>query len=250
MADTENQNTQVNEEPKETQVDITDTTIVSNGEVIDTAKDEGGKGEEEPPTDEKDTTEEKEDKPAEEQEEYQKAKGEIESAKTELEGKGIDYAALEAEYNENGGLSEDSYKLLEEKGYPKALVEAALAGWQAKADAFANKIIEDAGGINEYKRIQKFVQSQGTGAVNAFNAIVNKDDLSVVSAYIAGVKAQMVAQHGTANPTLGGSGNVGKSKGYTDANEMIKAMSDPRYGKDPNYMQEVERKVAASKFFG
>lgn len=250
MADTENQNTQVNEEPKETQVDITDTTIVSNSEVIDTAKDEGDKGEEATPTDEKDTTEEKEDKPAEEQEEYQKAKGEIESAKTELEGKGIDYAALEAEYNENGGLSEDSYKLLEEKGYPKALVEAALAGWQAKADAFANKIIEDAGGINEYERIKNFVQSQGKGAVNAFNTIVNKDDLSVVSAYIAGVKAQMVAQHGTANPTLGGSGNVGKSKGYTDANEMIKAMSDPRYGKDPNYMQEVERKVAASKFFG
>lgn len=250
MADIENQNTQVNEEPKETQVDITDTTIVSNGEVIDTTNTEGGTGEEEEETttDEKDTQEK--DKPAEEQEEYQKAKGEIESAKTELEGKGIDYDALEAEYNEKGELSSDSYKLLEEKGYPKALVEAAIAGWQAKADAFANKIIEDAGGINEYKRIQKFVQSQGKGAVNAFNAIVNKDDLSVVSAYIAGVKAQMVAQHGTANPTLGGSGNVGKSKGYTDANEMIKAMSDPRYGKDPNYMQEVERKVAASKFFG
>lgn len=248
MADIENQNTQVNEEPKETQVDITDTTIVSNGEVIDTDNTEGGKAEEETTTDEKDTKEE--DKPAEEQEEYQKAKGEIESAKTELEGKGIDYAALEAEYNEKGELSKDSYKLLEEKGYPKALVEAAIAGWQAKADAFANKIIEDAGGINEYERIKNFVQSQGKGAVNAFNAIVNKDDLSVVSAYIAGVKAQMVAQHGTVNPTLGGSGNVGKSKGYTDANEMIKAMSDPRYGKDPNYMQEVERKVAASKFFG
>jgi hypothetical protein len=248
MADTENQNTQVNEEPKETQVDITDTTIVSNGEVIDTDNTEGGKAEEETTTDEKDTKEE--DKPAEEQEEYQKSKSEIESAKTELEGKGIDYAALEAEYNEKGELSSDSYKLLEEKGYPKALVEAALAGWQAKADAFANKIIEDAGGINEYKRIQKFVQSQGAGAVNAFNAIVNKDDLSVVAAYIAGVKAQMVAQHGTANPTLGGSGNVGKSKGYADANEMIKAMSDPRYGKDLNYMHEVERKVAASKFFG
>jgi hypothetical protein len=248
MADTENQNTQVNEEPKETQVDITDTTIVSNGEVIDTDNTEGGKAEEETTTDEKDTKEE--DKPAEEQEEYQKAKGEIESAKTELEGKGIDYAALEAEYNEKGELSKDSYKLLEEKGYPKALVEAAIAGWQAKADAFANKIIEDAGGINEYERIKNFVQSQGAGAVNAFNAIVNKDDLSVVSAYIAGVKAQMVAQHGTANPTLGGSGNVGKSKGYADANEMIKAMSDPRYGKDLNYMHEVERKVAASKFFG
>ena len=126
MADIENQNTQVNEEPKETQVDITDTTIVSNGEVIDTDNTEGGKAEEETTTDEKDTKEE--DKPAEEQEEYQKAKGEIESAKTELEGKGIDYAALEAEYNEKGELSSDSYKLLEEKGYPKALVEAAIAG--------------------------------------------------------------------------------------------------------------------------
>lgn len=72
MADTENQNTQVNEEPKETQVDITDTTIVSNGEVIDTDNTEGGKGEEETTTDEKDTKEE--DKPAEEQEEYQKLK--------------------------------------------------------------------------------------------------------------------------------------------------------------------------------
>ncbi len=59
MADIENQNTQVNEEPKETQVNITDTTIVSNGEVIDTNNNEGGKGEEETTTSEKDTTEEK-----------------------------------------------------------------------------------------------------------------------------------------------------------------------------------------------
>lgn len=249
MADTENQDTQVNEEPKEEQVDITGTTIVSNGEVIDTEGDKKDAGEEETTAGEEDTKQE-EDKPAEEQEEYQKAKGEIAGAKSELESKGIDYDALEAEYNEKGELSKESYKLLEDKGYPKALVEAAIAGWQAKADAFANKIIENAGGINEYKRIQKFVMSQGKGAVDAFNAIVNKDDLSVVSSYIAGVKAQMAAKHGTENPTLGGSGAVDKTKGYADVNEMVKAMSDPRYGKDPNYMKEVERKVAASKFFG
>lgn len=247
MAEQVNETAQVNEEPKAQEVDLRDVDIVSNGESItidNTEADINNEPAEEQSEDKKD------DATSAAQEAYQKAKGEIEFAKTELEGKGIDYAALEVEYNEKGELSKDSYKLLEEKGYPKALVEAALAGWQAKADAFANKIIEDAGGINEYKRIQKFVQSQGEGAVNAFNAIVNKDDLSVVSAYIAGVKAQMVAQHGTANPTLGGSGNVGKSKGYADANEMIKAMSDPRYGKDLNYMHEVERKVAASKFFG
>ena len=83
----------------------------------------------------------------------------------------------------------------------------------------------------------------------AFNEIIEKSDLNVVSSYIAGIKAQMQAQHGTDNPTLGGAESTGKAAGFADAAEMVKAMSDPRYGRDPKYMQEVERKVAASKFF-
>lgn len=239
---------QVNEEPAEKQVDLTGTEIVSNGEKIPT---EDTKAEETKADEEKDQTnkEKADEKTPAEQEDFQKAKAEIADAKTELESKGVDFAKLEQEYNDNGGLSKESYKLLEDKGYPKALVEAALAGWQAKADAFSNKIIADAGGVREYGRIKEFVTQQGAKAVAAFNEIVEKSDLNVVSAYIAGIKAQMVAKHGTDNPVLGGASATSTATGYADATEMVKAMSDPRYGNDPKYMQEVERKVAASKFF-
>lgn len=244
----ESKEVQVSEEPAEQQADLTGTEIVSNGEkiAVEDTKVEETKADE---TKDQIDKEKADEKTPVEQEDFQKAKAEISDAKAELESKGVDFAKLEQEYNDNGGLSKESYKLLEDKGYPKALVEAALAGWQAKADAFSNKIIADAGGVREYGRIQDFVKQQGAKAVAAFNEIIEKSDLNVVSAYIAGIKAQMVAKHGTDNPVLGGAGAIAKSTGYADANEMVKAMSDPRYGNDPKYMKEVERKVAASKFF-
>lgn len=243
--------TQVNEEPKEQEVDLSGVDIMSNGVpiAVDNKDTQTEETDDETTTEEQTDDEKETDTPAVEQAEFQKAKTEIADAKTQLEANGVDFNALEEEYNENGELSKESYKLLEDKGYPKALVEAALAGWQAKADAFANKIIEDAGGKRAYGQLQKFVAKQGAKAVAAFNEIVEKSDLNVVSSYIAGIKAQMQAQHGTDNPVLGGADATGKSQGYADASEMIKAMSDSRYGKDPNYMKEVERKVAASKFF-
>lgn len=245
MADVEE--TQVNEEPAEQQVDITGTEIISNGEPIDTNS-EKSVTEEETSTDEEEK-ETADNEPAVEQKDLEQAQSELQDAKDELTSKGIDYDALEAEYNENGTLSAESYKMLEAKGYPKALVTAAIAGWQAKADAFANKVIENAGGKREYSRIQNFVFKQGKEAVAAFNEIIEKSDLNVVSSYIAGVKAQMVAKFGTDNPTLAGSSGAGNAKGFADANEMVKAMSDPRYGKDAKYMKEVEAKVAKSTFF-
>ena len=148
MEEQTTETTQVNEEPKEQEVDLSGVEIVSNGETIavDNKDTQIEETDDETTTEEQTDDEKETDTPAAEQADFQKAKGEIADAKTQLEANGVDFNALEEEYNENGELSEKSYKLLEDKGYPKALVEAALAGWQAKADAFANKIIEDAGG--------------------------------------------------------------------------------------------------------
>ena len=35
-------------------------------------------------------------------------------------------------------------------------------------------------------------------------------------------------------------------KGFADQSEMVKAMSDKRYGRDEKYTKEVEKKIAAS----
>lgn len=236
---------QVNQEPQEEQPDLTGVEIVSNGAKVPT---------EEPKAEDKQTETPKQEtskEPPAEQKELQEAKEEQKEIKQELSSKGLDYAKLEESYLKNGKLTEDDYKQLEDVGYPKAVVNAMLAGWQAKADAFVSKVIEDAGGKREFDRIQKFVTEQGQSAIDAFNEIVEKSDLNVVSAYITGVKAQMVAKYGTTNPTLAGSNSSNSGvKGYKDASELVKAMSDPRYAKgDPDYIKEVEQKVAKSTFF-
>jgi len=44
---------------------------------------------------------------------------------------GIDYTALESEYQESGGLSEDTYKALEDAGIPETMVNSYIAGQEA-----------------------------------------------------------------------------------------------------------------------
>lgn len=228
------------ETTEETKVDLSGVEVMSNGQTIDLSESKA-EGEE--------TAQEEEDKqeePNAAQQGYEEAKTSMEQAKETLTAKGLDYAKLEEEYNEKGELSEESYKALKDAGYDKEIVDAVIAGWQAKVDKFVDAVVEQAGGAKEYDRMIKFVQSQGKNAIEAFNNIVVNGDLNMVSSYIAGVKAQMVAKYGTDNPTLTGRGISKGVKGYTDQAEMVKDMSDKRYGRDEKYTKEVEKKIAAS----
>ena len=235
-------------------IDISQVEVMSNGETVDITKTEEDKGEEQKEEDKKETstsetpeattTTELTDK------DIQETRQAIESAKTTLEAKGIDYGKLESEYNNTGKLSEESYKALKEAGYDKEIVDAVLAGWQAKADNFYNAVINAAGGEAFFDTLTKFVSSQGQSAVDAFNNIMNNADLNTINSYLAGVKSQMIAKYGTSNPSLTGGGVVNKPTGFSDQNEMIKAMQDKRYGRDAKYTAEVEKKLANSKLFG
>lgn len=242
-----NEDVQTNEQPAQEVPSLEGVEILSNGAKIDTDTSQQQQEEETKTEDVKETKESTTDDEATKG--MQTAKAEMEETKQSLSSKGVDYAKLEEEYASKGELSAESYKILEDAGYPKAMVDAVVAGWEAKAEAYANKIVESSGGKREFGRIQKFVQEQGQSAIDAFNEVVNGSNFAVVSAYIAGIKAQMVAKYGTNNPTLAGGNASSGASGYADANEMVKAMSDPRYGKDPKYMAEVEQKVAKSTFF-
>ena len=238
-------------------VDISQVEVVSNGQTVDITKDdeenktETTSTEDKPQETTKDTPKETTETPNEvTDKDIQDTRKAIENAKTTLESKGLDYGKMEAEYNESGQLSEESYKALKEAGYDKDIVDAVLAGWQAKADNFYNAVVASAGGEEAYKGLTQFVSSQGQVAVEAFNEVVTNANLNTIASYIAGVKAQMTAKYGTNNPTLTGGGVVNKTAGFQDQNEMIKAMQDKRYGRDAKYTKEVEKKLAVSTLFG
>ena len=236
----ENTETTETNESKENEVDLSEVEVVSNGNKVDLSE----KKEEESSEDKQEEDKVEEPNPA--QTDYKDAKVSMEKAKTELSAKGVDYAKLQAEYDEKGELSEESYKTLKDAGYDKEIVDAVIAGWQAKVDKFVDTVIENAGGQKEFDRLVKFVQGQGANAVEAFNNVVTNGDLNTIGSYLAGVKAQMVAKYGTDNPTLTGRGIAKGVKGFADQSEMVKAMSDKRYGRDEKYTKEVEKKIAAS----
>ena len=174
----------------------------------------------------------------------------LDSVEKDLVSKGVDFAGLENEYMNNGGLSQQSYETLEKAGYPKAVVDGMLAGWEAASTRFVNDVYALAGGQEEFARIQQFVSSQKQDVINAFNATLDSENLMQIRMTLEGIKGQMVKQYGTQRPSIVGNAapSVDRS-GYESTDEMIKDMSDPRYQKDAKFTREVYRKVKYSKLF-
>lgn len=174
----------------------------------------------------------------------------LDSAEKDLVSKGVDFAGLENEYMNKGGLSQQSYETLEKAGYPKAVVDGMLAGWEAASTRFVNDVYALAGGQEEFARIQQFVSSQNQDVINAFNATLDSENLMQIRMTLEGIKGQMVKQYGTQRPSIvGNAAPYVDRSGYESTDEMIKDMSDPRYQKDAKFTREVYRKVKYSKLF-
>lgn len=172
-----------------------------------------------------------------------------EDMKADLTKKGIDFDALSDEYDKNGSLSEDSLKKLEEAGYPKSVVSAYIAGLEATAEKFVNDVVSHVGGADKYRQIAQFIAT--SGQADAYNAMLEKGNLSEIKLALDGFRARMQARTGSTGRSILGGGGSGKvNNGYGSKQEMVKAMSDNRYGRDKGYTMEVQRKVMNSSFIG
>ena len=172
-----------------------------------------------------------------------------EDIKADLTNKGINFDALSEEYDKNGSLSEDSLKRLEEAGYPKSVVSAYIAGLEATAEKFVNDVVSHVGGADKYRHIAQFIAT--SGQAEAYNAMLEKGNLSEIKLALDGFRARMQARTGSTGRSILGGGGSGKvNNGYGSKQEMVKAMSDKRYGRDKGYTMEVQRKVMNSSFIG
>ena len=168
---------------------------------------------------------------------------------TDLTGKGVNFKALEEEYVNTGSLSAASMEALDKAGYPKEVVDAYIAGLQASAEKFETAVFKMAGGKEAYAQVTGFIKAQGKAYVDAFNAAIDTGNLSQLEMIIRGVQSQITVKKGTAQPTILGNKapNTGIA-GFTSRDEMVKAMNDRRYGRDPGYTKEVRQKTLASTF--
>ena len=228
---------------KEGQVDVSNVDIVVDGKTMpnDTDTPESTPEEETQETTEVETP--VEDNPIETQKETEKV------IKEELETKGLSFDEFAEEYQNTGTLSPESINKLEQAGYPKAMVDAYIAGLEAQTNKFVDTVKSYAG--DKWDNIVELVKTQGQEAIDGFNATLNTGNLSQIKLMINGLLAQHKTQFGTSNPLVTGMPTATTSQsGFTSKQEMVTAMADKRYGRDMSYTREVQTKVKMSNIFG
>lgn len=175
-----------------------------------------------------------------------------EQADNLLSKAGLDLDALSTEYAENSGLSDDSFKKLEDAGFPRHVVDQFILGQQALADQannhFETNVFNQADGKENYQKMTTWAESNMTSQeIAAFNAAVTSMDGGQASLAVAGLVSRYNAAYGQEGKTVQGDASP-SSSGATFENQtaLVAALSDPQFQSSPKYRAEVEAKVQRS----
>ena len=153
-----------------------------------------------------------------------------------------------AEYQERGDLTEASYAALEKNGISRELVKTYVDGYKASQEANTNAIMNEVGGKDNYGAMTEWASGSLTdGELAAFNRVVESNDADSAKMAIKGLYARFISDGG--QPVKLMQGQVAGT-GITPFNsnaQMVDAMKDPRYAKDPAYRSQVEKRIAISR---
>tara|TARA_B100000029_G_scaffold1923_1_gene2357 strand:- start:20 stop:796 length:777 start_codon:yes stop_codon:yes gene_type:complete len=159
-------------------------------------------------------------------------------------------------YNNEGKLSQETMEKFSEmssQDLVNAFVEIqknapAPQGEAADlTDAEMNQVYNSAGGEKAYETMVKWAgENLAEKKLDAFNSIVNQGDATAIQIAVAGLKSEYENAVGYEGRML--SGKAARSSGdvFRSQAELVAAMNDPRYEKDPAYQQDVYDKLERS----
>ncbi|MCG5484030.1 MAG: hypothetical protein KK482_09950 [Sinorhizobium meliloti] len=160
----------------------------------------------------------------------------------------VDVKAVSAEFAEKGELSAETYADLAAKGFDKEFVDGFIEGQKARADAADRRLTEAAGGKEHLERMFAWASTSMTAAeIDAYNASFANADVTAAELAIKELKGKYEAANGRDGSLLNGKNLGSAADVFGSWAEVTKAMSDPRYGKDPAYNAKIEQKLARSK---
>ena len=165
------------------------------------------------------------------------------------------------EYYKNGNkLSDETlnkFSSLSSQDLIKAYMEVQkLPEYQSRAaepsaeitESDINQIKNSAGGEKAYANIINWAKANlDPKQINAFDEVVNTGSTQAIQLAVAGLKSAYTEANGAEGKMVTGkapttnSGDVFRSQ-----QELVKAMSDPRYDNDPAYRQDVIEKLDRS----
>jgi hypothetical protein len=164
-----------------------------------------------------------------------------------------------AEYwDNNQSLSEDTIAKLGEMSGPD-LLSAYLQAQQANPvdqapteakDLTAQDITEvksAAGGDKEYGQlVQWAADNLDKSDVASFDELISSGNVGAIKLAVSGLKAQYESVNGYEGTMLSGKAPTTSKEVFRSQAEVVAAMGDPRYDKDPAYRQDLIEKLDRS----
>jgi hypothetical protein len=166
-----------------------------------------------------------------------------------VQAAGLNMADLSKEYSENGVLADTSYEALEKAGIPRETVDQYIAGQAALAQQARAQAFSITEGEESYHTMTSWAKNNLSQAeLETYNKSVNSANQGVREMAVRGLWAKYTSESGQGKALVHGKGSASESTGYKSNAEIVAAMSDPRYAKDPAYRKAVEAKMAVTKF--
>ena len=174
------------------------------------------------------------------------------------EGVDLIMNASEEYWNNEGQISEETMERFTEMSSSE-LVEAYMAikdrnpdidggGYSEDlTDAEMNQVYNSAGGEAEYNNLTQWAaQNLDEAKMDAFNDIIDRGNATSIQIAVAGLRAEYENQEGYEGRML--TGKAARSSGdiFRSQAEVVQAMNDPKYDRDPAYRQDVYDKLERS----
>ena len=172
---------------------------------------------------------------------------------------GVDPWSISQEFHDNQGqYTPEMVKQLTDAGFSEAAVKsyfagrAAESGYTSKVEDITDSQIADiqtkAGGAETYKNLVGWAQQNlSEASINAFDNVINTGTIDEINFAVAGLKAQYDNANGFEGKMYTGKAPTSTSQDvFRSQAELVAAMSDARYDKDPAYRQDVIEKLDRS----
>ena len=167
----------------------------------------------------------------------------------------IQDASEEYYANEGAGLSQetmDEFAKMDSRDLVNAFVAIqenspeSVGGGPDLTDAEMSQVYNSVGGEEEYGKLTSWAaENMEDKALDAFNSIIDGGNATAIQIAVAGMKAEYDNQEGYEGRMLQGKA-ARTQDAFRSQAEVVAAMSDPRYDRDPAYRQDLYDKLERS----
>ena len=169
---------------------------------------------------------------------------------TELSVAGEMITAASQEFAETGEMSQETRDALAELS-SEELLDAYMSMQQPPApdltDSDVSSLKDSVGGEEAYNQITNWAaQSLSDADLDAFNATVENGSLAQIQLMMAGLNARYQAENGYEGTQLQGKPPSSSGDKFRSQAEVVEAINDPRYDRDPAYRNDVLMKLERS----